>query len=142
MKPRYLIALFFAVVLLMVLAVLSAGCAPGLDGARQALSTAERVQTDTIHALETYDAERQENIVKAATTVEDGKRQLLAYRAKRDAVVNIINDAAAVTAVGETLIPLVQSGVKKQTDLDVWLAELLKVGLSLRQAIADFKGTP
>lgn len=139
MSNKWVLFLFCAVVLLLVLAGLSlGGCAPGLDGARQALSAAERVQTQAIYEVEKYDEEHQADIVTAAPTLEEGQKALMAYRTKRGQVVKVILDAAAVTAVGRTLIPLVERGVKKSADLDGWLSDLLAAGLKIKDALASF----
>jgi len=120
--------------------LMAASCAHGLDGARQALTAAEKIQTDTILLIEKYDVERQADIVKAAPSLELGQRHLFDYRLKRDAVVKVVLDAAAITSVGETLLPLVEHGQKKQTDLDLWLKDLLTAGLKVREAVNEFKG--
>ncbi len=123
------------------LALMIVGCTPGLDGARQALSAAERVQTQTIHAFEEYDKEHQQALVDAAETAEAGKKALLDYRIKRGKLVQVVLDSAAVTSVGATLIPLVERGAKKDKDLTAWLSDLLAAGLKMRQALAAF-GVP
>lgn len=117
------------------------GCAPGLDGARQALSTAERVQSTSIKALEQYDTDHQMAIVAAAKTQADGEKSLADYRLQRGKVVSAILDAAAVTQVGVTLIPLVELGQKKSSDLATWLTNLLAAGIKMREALAQF-GVP
>jgi hypothetical protein len=138
-RPDALATCAAAVVALSALAWIS-GCAPGLGGYQQALSNAEHVQSGAISALEQFDAQYQAEVVAKATSEADGKAKLEVYRAKRNAVIKVVQDAAAVSAVGAALIPLVERGLKKVTDLDAWLSDLLPAVLRVRQAITTFTG--
>jgi hypothetical protein len=135
---------------LLVMAGLLSACAPGTDGARQALAAAERVSTQAVSSLEQYDLVQQQAIVDAAKQVcasspdlakcieENAAKPVAAYRPKRLVVVKAITDESAVIAVGKALLPLVDSGVKKSTDVTAWLSQLLDEGVALASALHAF----
>lgn len=116
-----------------------AGCAPGTDGARQALTAAEQLETQAIGSLESFDATYQAQIVEQhKVDVPGGEKALQAYRIKRAEVVKVVLDVATVTATGKPLIALVDLGLKKSSDLGAWLASLIESLAKLRTALSAF----
>ena len=121
--------------------LLAAGCASGLDGARQAITRAEQAQIATIDALTTYSrdyqdatiapllaqteaAEQASDPVKAASYREQATAAIVAFRGKRARAVNALMNVGLVTAEARVTLELVAQGTKQPADLNNWLTAL------------------
>lgn len=118
------------------LVILLAACATGVDGARQALTNTDQLLSASAMALEKFDPEWERHLVDIATDRASAQKALADYRAKRAVAVRVMTDAGAVLATGPALIALVELGVKKSSDLAAWLTQLEDAMLKVSQALA------
>ncbi len=121
---------------LLVAGLALAGCNNAVTAAQKSLTVAEQTISASTKALEQYDYQAQEGIVAKAASPDAAKQQIATYRASRTVVIKAIADAQACALVGQSLIPLVQSGAKKSTDLTVWVAQLAGVAAQLVAALS------
>ena len=137
-------AALHALPLLVGLAFLT-GCTPAsIDNARRSLTATERFETAVMLQIQTSNVVKQQEIIDEGVKSGDlagMKVKLADYRAKRDKMVTVVLDVVAVTAAGHTIIPLVESGVKSESDLNVWIAQAADALLRLREALSQF-GVP
>ena len=122
----------------MLLGLAFAGCHSFVDGAKQSITVAENTIATTTKVITQYDLQMQQGIVAKATDQATVKAQLTQYRNDRAAVVKAVADAQSVVLAGAALIPLVESGVKSQTDLSMWLGQLGTASTALISALHMF----
>lgn len=87
------------VLLSLVIALCGCGASQRESSIRAAISALDVSAT----ALATYDKEHQDSIVAGATSLDDGKAKLAAYRAKREVVRKAFVVAGAAIGVAATL---------------------------------------
>lgn len=120
--------------------LVSSGCAHGVAGGYQAEANTTKSVDGALHAFEAFDHDYQQLIVsndkKAGKTPEQIESDLQAYRAKRAEVNRAFADAGAVLLTGAGLLPLVESGVKKQSDLNAWLVQLWQAAEEVQKALS------
>ena len=120
--------------------LVSSGCAHGIAGAYQAEANTTKSVDGALHAFEAFDHDYQLLIVsddkKAGKTPEQIESDLQAYRGKRAAVNRAFADAGAALLAGAGRLPLVESGIKKQSDLNAWLVQLAQAAAEVQQALS------
>lgn len=124
--------------LFVLLALLVSGCQTTVDRARQSLTAVERTVTAAASALDTYDLNHQEEILKSSSDPVKVKEALAAYRSKRGKVVQALVETGAVCAAGHPLIDAVELGVRKITDLEAWIPVLLDAATKIVAALKEF----
>ncbi len=126
---------------LALLCVALVGCASVPDIARQAVTTAVGVISQATDGLTAYDAEHQQKIIDDGVKAGKSKAQIVAelqaWRTKRGEVLKALQHVWDVVTVVATTIPLVESGVKKSTDLTKWVADLWASLKSLKDALSN-----
>jgi hypothetical protein len=132
--------LICALGLMLTLGVIGAGCAHGTTGAYQALANVSSSTDASLKAFEGFDHDYQLALVDADQKAGKNQAQiaadLTAYRSKRVTVNKAFADADAVLGTGHALLPLVEAGVEKQTDLTAWLSQLFTAAQEVQQALA------
>jgi hypothetical protein len=97
----------------------------------------------TLDSFEQFDHDYQLQIVKsdkaAGKSADAIAADLKAYRAKRSAVNDAFKKFDGVLFSGRGLMPLVLSGVKKQSDLNAWAAQLAEAWADIQKAITLLK---
>lgn len=127
--------------------LLTGGCAPGLDGARQVLANAMSTQVAASQMLREFDAKYQDNLVEQTAldcqkagvancipVIYEAKKTLEAYRAKRKVAVDAIKYSANSSFMLEALLPAVQLGVEKQKAIAPWISTLVQAGQKIYEA--------
>jgi hypothetical protein len=90
-------------------------------------------------AFVSWDDAHQQAIVASATTQDEATKALADYRDKRQPVIKAFTIAYSSIAAATAMIPLVQDGVKKETDLGVLLRDTLSAALEVKSAIEALK---
>jgi hypothetical protein len=112
-------------------------CVGGIWSAKQTIATAAEVQAKAFKLFEQYDADHQRAIVDEARehgTYAQGAVKLREYRQRRKAVTDVLKYAGHATLMAESLIPLVERGLAKKSELDFWLAEIITAGIKISAA--------
>jgi hypothetical protein len=126
----------------LVLVCFLASCAPGVSGARQALLAAVRSSESAMTSIVKFDKEYQDKIlIEGMKKRQDPQwtiQALFEYRDKRDKLVEVVNKVNAVIATIQALLPLVESGVKKESDVNLWLSKLYVLLPQLYEAMKVF----
>jgi hypothetical protein len=97
------------------------------------------VQTEAHRLLEKYDENHQAKIVDEARksgNLAEGSRRLEEYRQKRKGAIEALQYAGHATLMANALLPLVESGVNKEKELDEWL---LKIAESVGKIYQAFR---
>ena len=131
--------ILLAMVLLSTVAT-SVGCAPGINGVRQAISVAERTASASVRAWGEVDVARQREIAEAALRrgdVESGRRELAQWRAAREGVYLAIAAFDAADTAARSAVALADVG--ERPDFGPILAELIRTGTALAQVIASLR---
>lgn len=138
---KWLLARAGVALALVGLTLASSACATSpIAVAYQTLANVSSGSDAALKAFEAYDKDYQLSLV--AADKKAGKAQpaiaadLAAYRAKRAPINKGAADVSLALAGGHVLIPLVQSGVNKQSDLDAWMSQLLAAWSELQTALA------
>lgn len=129
-------ALIFAIVV----GLSTASCAPGLDGAKQAVLNATNVQTQAMQLLVQYDQTRQREIIERAKRDHDVERataEVDLWRKQRAVAEKVVIDTAALTTAAATAIPLVEDGLKPRAELDKLLQEIFASMMKLRESMSS-----
>lgn len=130
------------------------GCASGIDGARQAITSAEQAQIATTHALATYSldyqqqqiepllaqaqsAERAGDVQGGAKLRQSAADAVATFRAKRAKATAAIAAVALATAQARAVVELVAQGTKKPADLNQWLTAVASALASAQVAAAE-----
>lgn len=133
-----------ALVLVLALPFMSACGASTSTVTYQTGRATAQIGSASLDGFEQFDHDYQMKIVadgkKAGKTADAIAADLKAYRAKRPAVNKAFADFGATLLSGRALVPLVLSGVKKQTDLDAWAAKVAASWADVEKAIALLKG--
>lgn len=124
------------------LAIAACGCATSATtAAYQAINNVTASADAGLKAFEAFDKDYQMQIVsedkaagKTSTAIE---ADLSTYRQKRAALNKAFAAVNAAVTTGQALLPLVDSGIKKTTDLSTWETQLLAAASALQQALAD-----
>lgn len=120
-----------------IFALALSACASAPKVAYQTLAaTAQSLETSRATFVD-YDRLHQSEIVSAAKKAgKDPAPELYAYREKRKKVVEAFDYAKAVVLSGKAVMPLVESGVAKSKDVDIWIKQLLEAANQVRAALA------
>lgn len=134
MKPR-IFALFSLVFL--------CGCPLStIDKAKVTLTVIDKTSVVAMAELTNYDKAKQQKIVDdgkaAGKTAEAIQLEINVYRVERDKVVDGFLQAMLIVDKGHKLIPLVQSGVNKETDLAVWIPEAIAAIQAILEVLKGF----
>ena len=130
-------------VVIATMALMLGGCAPGVLGAKQAVSAAERASASSLRAFGDLDASRQSAIVAEAAARSDpawGRHALDEYRARRGGVLVAIAALDAVIAGSRAAIVAVDAGGR--IDLAPMFVELARVVAELAHAIQAIASPP
>ena len=99
------------------LAIVLMGCANPIKSARISLATVARLQTEAVNTFKEYDANRQLDIVKTATSADAAKAALAAWRAERKPVVQALQGLYLVSVAAEKSIALAEQGVDRKISM-------------------------
>ncbi len=135
MSKRQSYALMGASVCLFVLAVLGAGCAAPIDAARNALTTATRVESEAVLAFRAYNRPHEMDIVAQAKDSDSALRALAVYQAERKKVETAINSLWLATVAAETAIDEAEAGLRSKSDIGGYVAALLRNVSALKDAL-------
>lgn len=114
------------------------GCAHGVTGAYQTEANVANSTDAAIKGFMSFDHDYEIALGDKSNGKTPDQRQadLKAYRVKRIYVNKAFADANAALSTGHALLPLVESGIKKQTDMNAWLSQLLAAAQEVQQALA------
>lgn len=87
-----------------------------------------------------WDKAHQLELVDAAPTAEAAKASLAAYRAKRAPVLHAFTVAYTAIGAAAAYIPLVDKGIKKESDLLPLLADVATAAIATRDAYLAIRG--
>lgn len=107
-----------------------------------ALSTALAATNAARDQFLAWDKAHQLELVEAAQTREQGEASLAAYRAKRAPVLHAFTVAYASIGAAAALVPLVERGIRKDTELTGLIAEAAAAIAAIREAVAALRGSP
>lgn len=138
---RDLRALAFAATLrlLPALLVLAGGCAAFPTVAAKTISGAEMTLVSVKTGLVEFDKVHQEAIVDAATSKEEAKAKLAAYRKTRDAVTTAILTTQRLLVVAESALLLVTAGLADSSTVSGPLADLVAAVTKLVLSFTQMK---
>ena len=125
-----------------VLALLAVGCggASFTSTAHKALNTSLASTNAARDQFLAWDKAHQMEIVDVADTKEAAQAGLAAYRAKRLPVIKAFTIAYTSIGAAASLIPLVDKGIKKDTDLIPLLGDVAAAVGAVKQAYDAIKG--
>lgn len=133
---------FVLLVATVLAAVVFSGCGSFVKNSYKTLETTSATLTASATAFEKYDHDTQMDIVaagkKAGKSKDAIQAELERYRNLRAPVLKAFTEAGAVVVAGRALLPLVEAGVKKETDIAAWLTQLLNAAEAVRQALSTF----
>ncbi len=116
------------------------GCAGGVLTGYQTLTNISKSGEASARAFEEFDRQHQLSIVadgrKAGKTEVQIQDELDSYRKKLEPVVKSFSILAGLIQAGYALLPLVERGVKKQKDLDLWFSDILRASGELVSTLA------
>lgn len=131
-----------SVFLLVVLVVVTACSGSIKQRADTALSTALLATNAARDQFLAWDKAHQLELIAAAQTRAQGEAALAAYRAKREPVLHAFTVAYAAIGAAAALVPLVERGLRKDTELTGLIAEAATAIAAIREAVAAVRGSP
>jgi hypothetical protein len=105
----------------------------------QALGTALGATNAARDQFSAWDKQHQLDIVDRATTREQAEAELAAYRAKRQKIVQAFTVAYGAIASAAATVPLVEAGVKKETDLLGLLTDAVGAVQTVMGSVKDIR---
>lgn len=127
------------------LAVFLGGCASGnVAKARQVSLAVLKVNAAAVESFKKFDFGFQKHVVEKAIAagtqeaLDEAEQILSVYRQKRGQVLAAFEKVQNALALGNALIPLVESGVNKEADLVMWMAQLGDAMKELQVVLASF----
>lgn len=123
-------------------AVLS-GCGGSItEQARDTLATALTATDAARDGFIEWDAAHQQGLVERATSREDAEAKLRNYRRSRERVLKAFTVSYAAIAAAAAMLPLVQRGEKRETDLVGLVVDAVEAATEVKAAIAAVRGEP
>ncbi len=125
-----------------VLFLFVAGCggASFTDTANKTLSTSLAATNAARDQFLSWDKAHQMELVAVATSPEEAKDALAAYRAKRMPVIKAFTITYTSIGAAAALVPLVEKGIKKETDLIRLLVDVASAASAVKDAYNAIKG--
>lgn len=106
------------------------GCATTpTQAASKAILSTKAFSTSMMHSFEAWDLGHQREL-------EHNTAALLAYRNEQQRVVIAFHTLDALLAVGDSLLPMVESGLKDNTDLTAFLRQLHQTVIAVQTELA------
>ncbi len=120
------------------LALMMVGCAPGVDGMRQAITNCAVTVAAGYKTLGEVDSRVQSRIRIQANTDAAGARVAFEAHTKRyDIAAKALDAATAAVGTANAAIPLVERGLTKDKNAAGWIADLIAVGLRVTAALTQ-----
>ncbi len=117
-------------------ALLLVGCAPGVDGMRQAVANTAVTVAAGYRTLGTIDEQVQARIrVQLKSDPKAASIALDEHLARRDIARKALDAGAALVETANAAIPLVERGIAKDKSAGAWIADLVSVGLTVAAAL-------
>lgn len=130
MKPRARHAALFL--------ILCAACGGNfVDRANQTLGTALAATNAAKEAFVEWDAQIQLRIVERAASRDEADTKLAAYRDARGSVVAAFSIAYSSLSAAAAMIPLIESGVKKEIDVLGLIEQSVIAAVAVRDAVKE-----
>ena len=125
-----------------VLALFVVGCggASFTDTAQKTLTTSLAATNAARDQFLSWDRAHQLELVDAATSPDDAKADLATYRAKRVKVIRAFTITYTTIGAAAALIPLVERGIKKDTDLIRLLIDVASATAAVKDAYNAIRG--
>lgn len=116
-------------------ALLLAGCGTTMQAAYGSLATAERLAVDCAAGFPDFDREHQRRIIELADSKEKGADALAAWREKRENIVKAIEGTHASVKLARDAIHDIEQGVREKHELQKWIAPALRAAMNLREVL-------
>jgi hypothetical protein len=110
-------------------------CANPIAAARNAVTTAAKVQSEGKRDFVAFDKRHQAALVEEAPTQDAALVSLASYRAQRAKVVTLFQSVWLATVAAETAANLAEAGMKDKSDVAGYIAALLQTVGELRDAL-------
>lgn len=125
------------------LALALAGCAPGADGMRQAVTNTATVVATGYRTLGQVDAQVQARIrVQAKADAKAAQAALDEHLKRYDIAAKALDAASALVETANQSVPLVERGIAKDKDAAAWIADLIAVGLRVTASLNELGVLP
>ena len=115
-----------------------AGCAPGVDGMRQAITNTAVTVAAGYKTLGAVDLQVQTRIrLQAKSDPKAATAALDEHIRRYDIAAKALDAAAAAVSTANAAVPLVEKGAAKEKNAGAWIADLIAVGLRVAAALKD-----
>jgi len=137
MSVKAFIGIILLVVLLMALAIWSAGCASGTDALRQTITntaTATAAGYRTIHIID----KKAQELIQAKAKLGDvagAKASLETHLKRYDVASKVLDVAVTTTEAANAALPALEKGLRGDKDVSGWISTLLKLAADITSAV-------